>query len=440
LIKKLAYSIGAVATALSYQAFSTYIIFFYVDVMKLPAFLAGVAMVFYAVWNAVNDPLAGYLSDRTRTRWGRRIPWIAGGAVPFGIVYYLLWVPPFQGVEQPFLLFLYFLFIICLFDGLYSFTILNWSSLYPEMYPGLEERAQVNSFRQSFGMIGLVIGISLPPLIYGRFGWPWMGALFGSITAAALLITLFGSFEKKQFSQDEPLGLKAALKATFKNRSFLSFVFANLLVQYTFTIILATIPFFAKYILGSGPLQTSAILAAAFLTAIPMLFVWRMLTVKFGAKYCFMASMLVLAMALVPLLFAKLFIAVLITAAFIGSGLAGFILVADLIISDIIDEDEVATGTRREGMFFGMSAFVARFAIALEAASMSSIFLLSGYNPFVFTQTGAFNSGLRLLIAGLPILAMALAFVIMLLYPLAGKKLEGMRVRLAEMHTRKGVI
>ena len=138
---KFAYSFGAVATALSYQAFSTYIIFFYVDVVKLPPYLAAIAMMIYAVWNAINDPLAGYISDHTRSKWGRRIPYIAFGAIPFGLVYFLLWTPPFWDFTQVTLLFFYFLVFICLFDGFYTFTVLNWASLFPEMFSGLKERA-----------------------------------------------------------------------------------------------------------------------------------------------------------------------------------------------------------------------------------------------------------------------------------------------------------
>lgn len=362
------------------------------------------------------------------------------GAIPFGIVYFLLWIPPFEGLYQSFSLFLYFTFFICLFDGFYTVTILNWASLYPEMYPSLKERAQVNAYRQSFGMFGLLIGIALPPLIYSVLGWRTMGLLFGAVISAALLIAVWGSRERKEFSADRPLRFGAALKATLQNRSFLAFVFANLFVQYTFTIILATIPFFAKYVLSANPQEVTLILAAAFLAAIPMLFVWRLLTIKFGAKRCFMASMFVLAIFLIPLFFIKSFGLVLLTSAMIGVGLAGFILISDVIISDVIDEDEVNTGVRREGMFFGMNAFITRFAIGLEAFSMSAVFILSGYNPYVFTQAREFQAGLRLLVAGLPIIALAFGFAVFIFYPLSGRRLEELRTKLAEVHAKKGII
>ena len=171
-----------------------------------------------------------------------------------------------------------------------------------------------------------------------------------------------------------------------------------------------------------------------------MLFVWKNLTVRYGAKKCFLTSMAALALSLTPLFFIRSFELTLLASSFIGVGLAGFILVADVIISDVIDEDEINTGNRREGMFFGLNAFITRFAIGLEALSMSAVFILTGYNPYIFTQTKAFAAGIRLLIAGLPIMALALGFAVMLSYPLTGRKLEELRIKLTEIHAKKGIV
>lgn len=437
--RKFAYSFGAIATTLSYQAFATYIIFFYVDIVKLPAYLAAIGMMIYAVWNAINDPLVGYLSDHTHSRWGRRIPYIAFGAIPFGIVYFFLWVPPFTDIGQVIPLFLYFLFFICLFDGLYTVTVLNWSSLFPEMFPSLRERSQVSAFRQTFGMLGLLLGIAVPPIIYGAIGWGNMGAIFGAIISFSLLVALWGSKEHVEFCKEKQLALWPSIKATFKNRSFLTFVFSNLFVQYTFIMVLASIPFFAKYVLDIGSYETAAILAAAFVAAIPMLYIWEFFTNRFGAKECFMASIVLMGGSLIPLFFVQTFMACLVSAVFIGIGLAGFILIVDIIISEVIDEDETKTGTRREGIYFGVNTFVARFAIALEAASMGLVFSMTGYNPYVYTQPESFMLGLRLLIAGFPLIALVFAFVILWFFPLSGRRLEKMKENVEKIHMKKGV-
>ena len=81
------YSSGSLATAVSYQAFATYIQFLYIDTFGLKAAWVGIVWSIYGLWNAVNDPLAGYISDRTHTRWGRRIPWIAGLFIPLSVTF-----------------------------------------------------------------------------------------------------------------------------------------------------------------------------------------------------------------------------------------------------------------------------------------------------------------------------------------------------------------
>jgi GPH family glycoside/pentoside/hexuronide:cation symporter len=418
-LKKICYSFGAVATALSYQAFSTYIIFFYVDTLRLAAGLAAIAMLIYGVWNAVNDPIAGFISDSTKTRWGRRIPYILFGSIPFGLVYFFVWAPPFTSTNMT-ALFLYFLFLICLLDGFYTVVVLNWASLFPEMYPSLKERAEVNSYRQTFGMIGLVVGIALPPLIYSSIGWARMGAIFGAVIALSYLISLIGSRETKKAAEKKALPLSAAISATFSNFPFMTFVSSNLLIQYAFTMVLAIIPFYAKYVLVTGAAWTSLILASSMIIAIPMMFVWRRLSIIYGAKSCYLASIFMFIIGLLPFLFITNVSLAVASSGFMGIGLAGIILLSDVLISDVIDHDETRTGVRREGMYFGVNAFICRFAIAMEAASIGLVFSSTKYNPIIFTQAKAFLLGLRVLAAGLPIIALALSFWIMIYYPLSG--------------------
>jgi len=437
---KLAYSVGAVAAALSSQAFAAYIIFFYVDIIKLPPYLAAIGMVIFAVWNAINDPIAGFVSDHTHSRWGRRIPYIAFGAIPLGLVYFLLWSPPFTGLNQVGLLFVYFVSTICLFDLFYSFTFINWSALYPEMFTTLKERSTVNALRQTFVFIGFIFGVALPPAIYSSFGWPAMGAIFGFIIAVCLLISLLGSREHIQYSREKQLALWPSIVATFKNRSFMTFVFANLFAQTAFLMVLASLPFFGKYILDVAPVDITVVLAIAFLIALPMLYVWRYVSVKLGAKKTFMAAVLVTGLSLLPLFLVRSIDEVMLPTIFIASGIAGILMMVDIILSDIIDEDELHTGTRREGMYFGIHAFILRFSLGLQGLVMAGVFIFTTYNPYVYTQTREFVTGLRWLIAGFPALALILSFVIISYYPLVGKTtFKKLHKDLEKLHDKKGV-
>ncbi|MFH1387474.1 MAG: MFS transporter [bacterium] len=440
MLKKIAYSFGAASSAIAYQSFSVFVIFFYVDVMKLPVYYAGVGMLIFAFWNAVNDPIIGFLSDNTRSHFGRRIPYLIFGALPLVIVYCLIWTPPFNGINQEVQLFAYFLAVIFIFDALYSIVNLNWAALFPEMFFSLKERASVNAFRQSLGIFGLLIGVVIPPLIYSSLGWGWMGGILGSIIFLTLFIAILGSHERPELAKDKRLRFPQALRATLENRSFMTLVLANLFIQFSFTMVLAMIPFFAKYVLAVPSVSITYILAIAFLTVIPMLFVWQKIALLFGAKKCFLSAMVVVIVALVPLLVVSEFNKILLVSSLLGAGLAGLILVVDLLIADVIDEDEIKTGERREGMFYGMNAFITRFAIGMETFCISWVFMASGYNPYVYTQPADFISGVRVLIAALPIAALLVSFLIMFLYPLAGKNLGEMKEELAVVHKGKGII
>jgi len=437
---KLAYSIGALAASICSQAFAAYIIFFYVDVVRLPAYLATIGLLIFGVWNAINDPIAGFISDHSHFKTGRRIPYILYCAIPLGLIFFLIFSPPFNSFDELGFLFLYFVLAICLFDLFYTFAFINWSALYPEMFYKLKERTQVNALRQAFVFFGLLIGVALPPMIFGRWGWEWMGAILGAIVSISFLISLLGSREHLEYSHEHQLSFWPSIAATFKNRSFITFALANLLCQYAFVLILASMSFFAKYVLYLRPAQTTGVLAIAFFTALPMLFVWRFIVNRLGARNAYMLAMAVTALSLLPLSVITTESQARLTVVFIGMGISGLLLMVDVLLSDIIDEDELHTKTRREGMYFGTTAFISRFAIGLEALTIGWIFIRTAYNPYVFTQTREFISGVRFLMTGMPAIALLAAFVIISWYPLSGKKtFKKLHKDLEKLHEEKGV-
>lgn len=436
--QKIAFSLASLAAALVGQAFSTYVIFFYVDHLKLSAQLVGLGMMIYGLWNAVNDPLFGQISDRTRTRWGRRIPYVLAGAVPLGLAFMLVWLPPFSvAAGQSWALFAYFLAIIFVYDTLFTIVFLNWSALFPELYPSLAERAEVMAWRQALGIIGMIAGIALPPMIYGSVGWGTMGIIFGLITIVTVLVSMWGSRERPEFRMDESLSLGAALKATFVNPSFVSYIVAAFFVEFVFVMLTATIPFYAKYVLRIGEFETSLLLGVIFLVALPMVAIWGHYTVKWGALRVFNLSIILFGLALIPFLFVSSFGPALVVTGAMGIGLAGLILLLDILLSDVIDEDELKTGTRREGMYFGTNGFMIRLGISLQALVMTLILNRTGYDPNLSVQPPSAIFGLRLLMTVVPLIALLLALLALRYYPLHGQRLAEVRSAVQRLHEEK---
>jgi GPH family glycoside/pentoside/hexuronide:cation symporter len=436
--KSLLYSCGSFAAGLPAAAFSTFIIFFYVDVLKMPSDLIGIGMGIYGIWNAINDPLFGQLSDRTRTKWGRRIPYVKFGSLPFILAFILIWIPPVNYMHGNIkLLFAYFMGAIFLYDGLYTLVILNWTALYPEMYTSQEDRTKVSAYRNILGIIGTIIGSALPPILYDSIGWGAMGILFAVLTLIALYLSLLGSKENPVYSEKESQPLLKSIKSTIKNKSFLTFVLGNMFIQFTFVILQAGMPFYAKYVLKVDGIMVSLLLGIIFIIAIFALYPWTKIANRRGSKKSIVTSIVIFAISILPFWFAKNFVTGLIIAALVGIGLGGIQLLIDVLISDVIDEDEAKTGTRREGSYFGLNALFIRLAISVQSITMGYVLKFSKYdaNLGVGNQPQSAINGIKMLITVIPLVALICAGICFAMYPLYGEKLKEVKGKVLKMHS-----
>jgi GPH family glycoside/pentoside/hexuronide:cation symporter len=453
---RLLYAAGSLGVALSYQAFSAYIQFLYIDILGVRAVWIGLVWALYGVWNAVNDPLTGYWSDRTRTRWGRRVPWMAGALIPLVVTFYLLWLPLGGAAWSEVALLFYFLLIVLLFDFFWTVFVMNWTALFPEMAEGESQRAGLSALREVFSIFGLLVGVALPPLLAGAdwSGRGSMAALLTAVTLISLLLGILGSRERPEFAAEPSPPFRESLRLTMQNRDFLFFLGANLMIQYVFLAMVAAMPFYAKYVLRiQGPatlggltldeeLQNSVLLAAAFLAALPAMAVWWALARRFGAWRALRFACLLAAATALYFFFPSTFAAGLVGTTVFGLSLAGLLMLTNPLIADITDEDEMVNGARREGMFFGMNGLIIRFAFVIQGILTAIVFTLTGYvNPaegvLYPTQPESAIFGIRLLTGGFTALALVLAFLLLGGYTLHGRRIQQVRAATAAMQERK---
>lgn len=447
---KIAYGVGNLGQALFFNTVQTFLIFFYTDTVRLDPKLVGLAFaISYGVWNAINDPLIGVISDRTRTRWGRRIPYIALGAPLTFLLFVLVWSPPLGGnpLTNPSHtgIFLYFAVIIALFDLAYTAVSVTYTALFPEAFQDLKERTEVSIYRQVAAMVGTALGLAIMPVIVGalseRFGdlggWTGAGVILGLIGGGAFGFSLLGSRERKEVSKEEALPLIAAFKETFTNRSFLAFVGANLMICYIWSWLSAMVPFFTKYVIGAEEEQMSLLFIGMFVTAILFYPLWRWVALRLGSKRTLALSVTLFVVFLLPVLFVASLPQALVMILLVGSAHSGITLVRDIVLSDVIDEDELHTGRRREGSYFGVTAFIERLVMVLIGGSTSLVLGLSGYNAALATQPSSVALGIRLGMGLLPVVALAIFLTVLKFYPLGKKQVMVLRETLDTLHREK---
>ena len=451
------YASGSLATAVSYQAFATYVQFLYIDIYGLRAAWVGIVWAIYGVWNAINDPLAGYWSDKTNTRFGRRIPWIAGLFIPLSVTFYFLFVPP-DGITLSggIPLLLYFLAFVLVFDLLWSLVVMNWTALFPEMVPDEKMRAEVSAYREAFSLVGLMIGVALPPLIAGE---DWsnvssVAAMVAVVTALFFGISLLGSRERREFQEDEPLTFTESIRFTLTNRDFLYFLGANLAIQFVLLALTSTVPFYAKYALLiqddvtvggvtlDPGLQNSLLLGAALLVALPGMLLWTIVAKRIGAWRALRIGMVTAAGSLLLFYLPRDFFSGIAVTAFFGLSLAGLLMLTNPLIADMVDEDEWHTGARREGLYFGMNGFVIRFAFTIQGIITAVILTSTGYiassaEVLYPEQPQAAVWGIRSMIALFPTLALVAGYFILGRYSLHGERLDTVQADVSELHEQK---
>lgn len=417
--KKVTYSANQLGINLLWQAFNTVAVFFYVTVLKVPGTTLSTGLIAFGVVNAFLNLAAGYLSDRTHSKWGRRIPYVLIGSLPFGLAFYFLFSPPHWHASA---LVYYFLALTFVFDVFFTVTALNATALFPEMYQRPRDRSFVAALQQMFGIAGLILGVALAKSLGVGLGWSTMALLFGIIGAGSLYISVLGSFENPSYSE-APLEFSAALKETFRNRRFVRFVVASFLIQLVTTMLTTISSFYTKYVVAMSPLETSIFMGAIFIVAIPVSFAWAKISVRIGNATAMIATTALCLVTLLLFLVDTTPLMVMATGFLLGFSISGFLVLLNVLLADVIDYDAQITGKRREGMYLGMNGFIVRIGLSVQYAIMAVYFAVSGFNAHRSHQTHAAVLGFRLLEGALP----AAFLVVALLFLSQYRRLTGAR-------------
>jgi len=451
--KKFLFGISAIPDQMTYQAFSLYMFTFYFAVVDIGLFLTWIGFIIWTIWNMINDPLLGALSDRTKHKgkWGKRRYYLIISIIPLSLTMIFLFVVPFA-TSAKLVEFSYFLFIIILFEFFYTMWDCNCNALFPEMFPTEEKRGKVNVFVKALTVLGIIFA-SLPSLILSplvpitgtpeelvliKTNYIIAGIILAVITfLTALPFLLKGISEKIESQEDFAKRPKffESLKTTLKNRTFVKFVIANTMVWYVFNTLITIFPLYFVHVIniGEGSFIITISLVLALLVAAFVLPIHRRLGKKFGTRNAFMLTLLLWIILLIPYLLlgsGDLTFAVIVTA-IQGFALSGALYYVDILHGDIIDEDALKYGVKRSASYYGINAFVHRISTILSISTIALVFSgtawAGGYEPIAGLDV---IIALKIIIMLFPAIGCGIAILFLKLYDLHGEKLDKMREEL----------
>jgi GPH family glycoside/pentoside/hexuronide:cation symporter len=376
-IRPLQYALGELGLHLPGMAVGTYMVFFYVDVLALPVVMVALARGINSVWDSINDPIFAHLSDRTRSRWGRRRPWL-WSMLPLSLITWVLfWAPPSNLNHNT--LFFWFLGSLLLFETVATISWVNYNALFPCLFVTEAQRVRASAVRGVLGMIALIGAIALSPLLYGSLGFAGMGLIWAGLGGLAFFLFLLGLREDAATVSETRSHLIRDVRELLKNPAYRLFLVIHMLGTLATGLLMAGMPFYARYSLGLPEAKTALLFAAVFVTAIPGVSAWVFITRRLGAARSWQIGMAWFMVSMIPLAVVARVPAALATAALVGFGLSGWWVLGDVVLAKIIDDDARRHGQHREAMFFGLASVMARLSGVLNALSFALLTALFGF-------------------------------------------------------------
>jgi len=450
---KIAYSMANIGRTGFLQLAGAFMLFFYIDVVHLDPWLAGlVFLISYGLWNGINDPIIGSLSDRTRTRWGRRRPYMIMG-IPLAFLFAILtWSPPLGGKpltdSHSLPIFLYVLVVVAIFELGFTMVDIALDAVFPETWSDVKERSEVTVYKESFSVVGGILAMVVFPLIVDSFakqygtlgGWAWAGGIISAIFTGAYLFSLFGIRERKEFSLvDKPLPFITSFKTAVTNKSWITYKSADLMTTCMIDWISAVAPFFATYSLGMGIGALSIMMGVQMVAMFAFFPIWRKICIGHGTKVTLAASMITFNIGPLLGLVARDVLGIAVMGFMGGITIGGLVLARALMWADVVDEDEVKTGVRREGIYSGIGSPVDKIAYVITATGMAFLLSLIGYVSGLEPpdQLPSVNWGIRVGMAIFPLIFTAIMLVFLKFYPLGKERMDEISKKIEKMHAEK---
>lgn len=417
---------------------------FLTDVVGLDPRLASLAALLGIMWDAINDPLVGVLTDRMRSRWGRRRPFLLLFAIPFGLGFLLLWWAPPWGSQ--FVVMAHVTAAFMLSDTLQTLVSVPFFALTPELTPDYDERTALTSYRMLFNLLASLTAAVAAPIIVDaalsngltlQQGYLIVGAAFGGLAGLPFLLMFFVVRERFPDQAHEVRSFRATLRTAWENIPFRFATGLYILNWITFDLVALMLPFFLTYWIAGGDLLAkvpvfgepialeSVVLGVLLITAVAALPLWTWVSRWLGKRIAYIVGMSF--WALVQILIISLQPGqvgqILVLAILAGLSVSTAHVLPDAIFPDVIEWDELRTRQRNEGIYYGAKNFARKLTGALAIFIALQVLGWVGYQAppegaVQFAQSDQALTTIRVLTGPAGALLLVSAIVMAWFYPL----------------------
>jgi len=434
LLNTISYGSAGFWSMLAYGVFNAYLMFFYESVVGLNIIYVFFAMLIFTVWDAINDPLLGHLTDRitkyTR-KIGKRFIWIVIGIIPANFILALVFMPPAGNpATDPMPFFWWIVFTTVLFDSLYTICFVNIEGLFPDKFRTDTARRKARGWGTPLSMLALPVANIVPPIILGVFGGinnqaayvPMIMLIIFTIFPISLIM-LPGMRENKEMieryyiSKEKPQSFVVALKSTLKQKSFVYYIILFFGFQLVTGSLTASIPYAVNFVLPGPPfgVEVNMILLFAMflqgaLISVPF-WIWVAKKVRNNKKTALIGGVCLIAGAILTTFYVGIWDSM-IYQFILGFAMGNFWTLFTIYFSDVLDERVILTKSPNRGTTVGISAFLSRFARAAQIAIFTVVHILTGFVEGAPTQSPAAQIGIRLHMSLIPALVLVVCLLI----------------------------
>lgn len=443
------YNMAYFGSSVGFSFLLSYGLYFYEVEIGLPILFFAIAYTIYGIWDAFNDPLVGFLSDKTyffTKKWGRRFPWIIIGSIPVTILMFFVFAPPdIDPVENAVLITLWLIFFLCAYEWFATASLVNWRALFPQKFRTDKDRRTSVGMETIIWVLVQFFGIVVPPLfiIFGDKSSFLMAALIVVIVSIPFIILGIPGCREDQemiervLKNEEQAGkikFIPALKIFFKNRNVIAMVIVWLTIDIFSNIAIGSTIYYVRYVIQGEEFYASILLLALLIAVGASIPFWLWLIRKIGEIKVLYITVLGMVIGAVPMIFVYDFTIAIISYCLVGASVGGLQCADEPLWGSAIDQMVLEERKHLEGAATGILNFTQRLILPITTIIFTISHIVTGFDPSADVQTPFAQLGIVLTFTLIPmIIVISGVFVWRKLWSLSEDDRVAVRAQLKEL-------